>query len=61
MLLGQQIALQVRNADSQVQMNRAQIGAAEKSHELTMRTLDAEEKKFQLGAVNSRIRFILEA
>jgi outer membrane protein TolC len=60
-LLAQQIAIQVRNADSQVQMNRAQITAAEKSHELAIRTLDAEEKKFQLGAANSGIRFILDA
>jgi len=60
-LLAQQIAIQVRNADSQVQMNRAQIAAAEKSHELATRTLDAEEKKFQLGAANSGIRFILDA
>jgi outer membrane protein len=60
-LLAQQIAIQVRNADSQVQMNRAQITAAEKSRELAIRTLDAEEKKFQLGAANSGIRFILDA
>ena len=60
-LLGQQIAIQVRNADSQVQMNRAQITAAQKSRELAIRTLDAEEKKFQLGAANSGIRFILDA
>jgi outer membrane protein TolC len=54
----QQIALEVRNALTQVEMNRARIEAAEKARELTERRLDAEQKKFELGA--STIRFVLE-
>jgi outer membrane protein TolC len=54
----QAIALEVRNAITQVEMNRARIDAAEKARELTERRLDAEQKKFELGA--STIRFVLE-
>lgn len=54
----QQIALEVRNAMTQVEMNRARIEAAEKARELAERRLDAEQKKFELGA--STIRFVLE-
>ncbi len=54
----QQIALEVRNAVTQVEMNRARIDAAIKARELSERRLDAEQKKFDLGA--STIRFVLE-
>jgi outer membrane protein len=54
----QQIALEVRNALTQVDMNRARIEAATKARELAERRLEAEQKKFDLGA--STIRFVLE-
>jgi outer membrane protein TolC len=54
----QQIALEVRNALTQVEMNKARIEAAQKARELAERRLDAEQKKFDLGA--STIRFVLE-
>jgi outer membrane protein TolC len=54
----QQIALEVRNALTFVEMNRARIEAAQKARELSERRLDAEQKKFDLGA--STIRFVLE-
>jgi len=54
----QQIALEVRNALTQVEMNKARIDAATKARELAERRLDAEQKKFDLGA--STIRFVLE-
>jgi len=54
----QQIALEVRNALTQVEMNKAQIDAAATARELAERRLDAEQKKFDLGA--STIRFVLE-
>lgn len=54
----QQIALEVRNALTQVEMNRAQIEAAQKARELAEQRLTAEQKKFDLGA--STIRFVLE-
>lgn len=54
----QQIALEVRNALTQVEMNRARIEAAQKARELSERRLEAEQKKFDLGA--STIRFVLE-
>jgi outer membrane protein TolC len=56
--LAQQIALEVRNADSQVEMNRARITAAEKALELANMQLNAEQRKFQLGI--SQLRFVLE-
>ncbi|MCI0623907.1 MAG: TolC family protein [Acidobacteria bacterium] len=56
--LEQQIALEVRNAHTELEMNRARIEAAQKSRELAERNLDAEQKKFQLGT--STIRFVLE-
>jgi outer membrane protein len=54
----QQIALEVRNALTQVDMNKARIEAALKARELAERRLEAEQKKFDLGA--STIRFVLE-
>src|SRR5262249_4582223 len=56
--LAQQIALDVRNAQSVVIMTRAQINAAEKALELANVELDAEQKKFQLGI--SQLRFVLQ-
>lgn len=56
--LAQAIALQVRNAHSQVEMNRARITAAQKALQLAQMQLDAEQKKFQLGT--SQIRFVLQ-
>jgi len=56
--LAQQIALEVRNAQSQVDMNRARIEAAEKALLLANMQLEAEQKKFQLGT--SQIRFVLQ-
>jgi outer membrane protein len=57
-MLAQQIALQVRNAYSAVEMNRARITAAEKTLELAKQQLEAEQKKFQLGS--GQIRFVLQ-
>jgi outer membrane protein TolC len=54
----QQIALEVRNALTQVDMNKARIETAETARELAERRLEAEQKKFDLGA--STIRFVLE-
>jgi outer membrane protein TolC len=54
----QQIALEVRNALTQVEMNKAKIEAATTARELAEKRLDAEQKKFDLGA--STIRFVLE-
>jgi len=56
--VAQNIAVQVRNAQSQVEMNRVRIQAAEKNLELAQRQLAAEQKKNQLGV--SSIRFVLE-
>jgi outer membrane protein len=54
----QQIALEVRNAQSLVEMNRARIQAAEKALDLAVLQSEAEQKKFQLG--NSQLRFVLQ-
>jgi len=56
--LAQQIALEVRNAHSQVEMNRARIEAAGKALDLANMQLEAEQKKFQLGV--SQLRFVLQ-
>jgi len=56
--LTQQIALEVRNANSQVEMNRARIAASEKALDLANMQLQAEQKKFQLGT--SQLRFVLQ-
>lgn len=57
-LTEQQVALQVRNAHTVIEMNKARIEAATKARQLQEQTLDAENKKYQLGA--STIRFVLE-
>jgi outer membrane protein TolC len=54
----QAIALEVRNAITAVDTNKARIAAAKKTRELAERTLEAEQKKFEFGA--STIRFVLE-
>jgi len=54
----QQIALEVRNAQNKLEMNRARIDATQKVRELAQKNLEAEEKKFKLGT--SQIRFVLE-
>jgi outer membrane protein len=54
----QQVALQVRNAITTVEMNKARIEEAKRTRELQEKTLDAENKKYQLGA--STIRFVLQ-
>jgi outer membrane protein TolC len=56
--MAQQIALEVRNANSQVEMNRARIAAADKALELANMQFEAEQKKFQLGT--SQLRFVLQ-
>jgi outer membrane protein TolC len=56
--IAQQIALEVRNAYTQVDMNRARVATARTARQLNARRLDAEQKKFDLGA--STVRFVLE-
>ena len=57
-LIAQQIALDVRNTYSAVEMNRQRINAASKAKELAERQLVAEQKKFELGS--GQIRFVLQ-
>ncbi|MBI4475469.1 MAG: TolC family protein [Acidobacteria bacterium] len=54
----QQIALEVRNALMQVELNRARIETAQTTHTLAERRHEAEQTKFQLGT--STLRFVLE-
>jgi len=54
----QQIALDVRNALTQVEMNRARIETAKTTRELAQQKLEAEQAKFSLGT--STLRFVLE-
>ena len=54
----QSIALEVRNAITQVEMSTARIDAAQKIRVLAERKLDYEQKKFDLGV--SPIRFVIE-
>jgi outer membrane protein len=56
--VAQRIALEVRNAFTQLDMNRALVATARKTRELSRLRLDAEQTKFDLGA--STIRFVLE-
>jgi outer membrane protein TolC len=48
-----QIVLGVRNAVIALQQGRAQVAAAQKARELAQQTLDAEQKKYQLGSSTS--------
>src|SRR5438045_7854016 len=48
--LQNQVAIQVRNAQFAVTQNRAQVEAADKALELAQQSLDAEQKKYALGA-----------
>ena len=48
--LQNQIAIEVRNAQFTVQQNRAQVLAAQSAEELARQSLDAEQKKYALGA-----------
>jgi len=54
----QQIALDVRNALTQVEMNRARIETAKTTRELAQKKMEAEQDKFNLGT--STLRFVLE-
>ena len=56
--LAQRIALEVRNAHTQIEMNRARIESAQTARELAQKQLEAEETKFQVGI--STVRFVLE-
>jgi outer membrane protein len=53
------VVVEVRNAQIALEQNRARVEAAQKSRELADRTLDAEQKKYQLGA--STIFFVIQA
>ncbi len=54
-----QVRVEVTNALIALQQNRARIDAAQKQRELAERSLDAEQKKFQLGA--STIFLVIQA
>jgi len=56
--VAQQIALEVRNAMNQVEMNRAHIESAQKAREFAQQTLDAEQQKYDLGV--STLFFVLQ-
>jgi outer membrane protein len=56
--LDQQIALEVRNAITNVEMNKARVEAASLSRELAKEQMEAEQRRFELGA--STVRFVLE-
>ena len=56
--VAQSIALEVRNAITQVEMSAARIDAAQTIRALAERKLDYEQRKFDLGA--STIRFVIE-
>ncbi len=47
------IVLNVRNTLIALQQGRAQVNAAEKARMLAQQTLDAEQKKYQLGSSTS--------
>ena len=53
-----EIALEVRNALTQVEMNRARIETAQTGRELAQQKMEAEQTKFSLGT--STLRFVLE-
>ena len=48
--LQNRIAIQVRNAQFSVQQNRARVDAANSARQLAAESLDAEQKKYALGA-----------
>ena len=48
--LQNQIGIEVRNAQYALQQNRARVDAAIKGRELALQSLDAEQKKYALGA-----------
>lgn len=48
--LQNQVAIQVRQAQFTVQQNRAQVEASEKAYDLAQQSLEAEQKKYALGA-----------
>src|SRR5262245_17221983 len=54
----QQIALEVRNAMNQVEMNRAHIESSQKARDFAQQTLDAEQQKYELGV--STLFFVLQ-
>jgi outer membrane protein len=56
--IAQQVALEVRNAISRVEMNRAHIESAGKARDLAQKTLEAEQKKYELGV--STLFFVLQ-
>lgn len=53
------VAVEVHNAQIALRQNRARVDAAQKARELADQTLDAEQKKYQLGA--STIFFVIQA
>ena len=55
----QQIALDVRNALTQVGLYKSRIETAKTARELAQRVLDAEQEKFNLGT--STLRFVLDS
>jgi outer membrane protein TolC len=56
--IAQRIALEVRNAYTRVGLYEARVATAHTARELSTQRLDAEQKKFDLGA--STVRFVLE-
>jgi outer membrane protein TolC len=50
-----QVRIEVRNAQFSVQQNRAAVQAAEAAVKLAQQSLDAEQKKFNLGASTSTL------
>jgi outer membrane protein len=57
--LQNQILVDVRNAQIALQQDQARVEAAMKARELAQQTLDAEAKKYQLGA--STVFFVIQA
>ncbi len=53
------VVVEVRNAQIALEQNRARVAAAQKARILQEQTLDAEQKKYQLGA--STIFFVIQA
>jgi len=54
----QSIALEVRNAYNQIELNRQQIEVALAARDLAQISLDGEQRKYELGA--SQIRFVIQ-